>query len=47
MESVYIEKETICYILYTDSEVRDNDVPSFCLVRDSEGAGLRELLRIW
>lgn len=46
MHIVYIEKQTICYILYTDSEVRDQDVPSFCLIRGSEGAGLRELLRI-
>lgn len=46
METVYIEKESICYILYTDPEVKDHEVPSFCLVRDSEGAGLRKLLKI-
>jgi len=37
MGTVYTEKETIHYILYTDLEVRDHDMPSFSLVRDSKG----------
>lgn len=46
IEAVYIEKETICYIFYTDLEVRGNVMPTF-LIRESEGVGVRELSGIW
>lgn len=45
--AIYIEKESTCYIFYTDLEVRGNAMPSFSLVRNSKGAGIRELWRIW